>query len=625
MSESVIRIPAQQSLINTNNNLIDLIIPGNSGVYDLSNTYVSLLTRVTSNPLDVATAPKLIAGETERGVYDIRVHMKHNTGATASHYNNVATPIECLVQACSMSSATKGGIEDIRRSDILRGTLSVYKEDLDSRQAKALTSWSGACKDTPWVHGQNVQLRGVGPVRSQEVTHEIRFNLRDLFDAGQFEAWDSSVYGDTRIHLELNLRQVTLTQCQSRADITWDLAYQQRILSAPVAGTAAAPNIADFGYKTGNPQKANGDPLTPAVDGSAGVSTSTIIMKTPYNSLADVPFWVGQDVTITPKNVGTTGADVLTVSLPLSAANPQVEQTLAQGASGDPGRAIIDSIQFDQPSGIVTLSFASQVLAAPAQTSGGGTNKGGTLTCDVTGSDVSAVAGEVPAITYEACELVATMRSDMRMGQAPQEHQFSRFVFQGDQFSNESGTQRTYQIPANCTAVVMAITNTGANHSSFLGSANVSQYRFSINGEAVTNRAIPYAGGVIGGSGENPAITDATGRFRNKRGSSLHYDLLQKTFLNMGQNARYQSMLEAVFDQKIPVDQLGSVFAAGTYNEENLLQGWANETSNPQKNAFVLGVPIPMSQSPSQLLLELDGTFNNGASINIYSYVMTSI
>ena len=624
MSESVIRIPAQQSLINTNNNLIDLIIPGNSGVYDLSNTYVSLLTRVTSNPLDAATAPKLIAGETERGVYDIRVHMKHNTGQTASHYNNVATPIECLVQACSMSSASKGGIEDIRRSDILRGTLSVYKEDLDSRQAKALTTWSGACKDTPWVHGQNVQLRGVGAVRSQEVTHEIRFNLRDLFDAGQFEAWDSSVYGDTRIHLELNLRQVTLTQCQGTADITWDLAYQQRILSAPVAGTAAAPNLADFGYKTGNPQKANGTPLTPETDGSAGVSTSTIIMKTPYNSLADVPFWVGQDVTITPKNVGATvGTDVLTVSIPQSDAGAN-QDLAANGGAGDPGRAIIDSIQFDQPSGIVTLSFASQVLAAPAQTSGGTSNKGGTLSCDVKGSDVSAVAGEVPAITYEACELVATMRSDMRMGQAPQEHQFSRFVFQGDQFSNVAGTQRTYQIPPNCTAVVMAITNTGANHSSFLGSANVSQYRFSINGEAVTNRAIPYAGG-IGSLNETPAITDATGRFRNKRGSSLHYDLLQKTFLNMGQNARYQSMLEAVFDQIIPVDQLGSVFAAGAYNEANLLQGWANETSNPQKNAFVLGVPIPMSQSPSQLLLELDGTFVGGAAINIYSYVMTSI
>jgi len=142
MSESVIRIPSQQSLINETNNLVDIIIPGNSGVYDLSSTYISLLSRVSSSP---AATPVLITGETETGIYDIRVHMDHQKGAGECIYDNVATPIECLVQSCSMSSASKGGVEDIRRSDILRGTLSVYKEDLDSRQAKALTTWSGAC------------------------------------------------------------------------------------------------------------------------------------------------------------------------------------------------------------------------------------------------------------------------------------------------------------------------------------------------------------------------------------------------------------------------------------------------------------------------------------------------
>ena len=141
------------------------------------------------------------------------------------------------------------------------------------------------------------------------------------------------------------------------------------------------------------------------------------------------------------------------------------------------------------------------------------------------------------------------------------------------------------------------------------------QYRFSINGEAVTNRAIPYAS----------ATAAIGGRFRNKRGSSLHYDLLQKTFLNMGQNARYQSMLEAVFDQIIPVDQPGNDVAPADPVAANMGQGWTYVLTNPQKNAFVLGVPIPMSQEPSQLLLELDGNFVGGATINIYSYVMTSI
>ena len=93
----------------------------------------------------------------------------------------------------------------------------------------------------------------------------------------------------------------------------------------------------------------------------------------------------------------------------------------------------------------------------------------------------------------------------------------------------------------------------------------------------------------------------------------------------MGQNARYQSMLEAVFDQRIPVDQPGNLIAPADPVPAGGGQGWTNVLTNPQKSAFVLGVPIPMSQDPSQLLLELDGTFEDGAAINIYSYVMTSV
>jgi len=592
MSESVVRLPAQQSLFNATSNLVDLIIPGNTGVYDLSQTYVSLLTRITSTS---PTTPALIVGADD-GVYDIRVHMKHGNGQNI--YNDCATPIECLVNSCSMISATKGGIEDIRKSDVLRGTLSVYKEDLDSRQAKALTTWSGACKDQPWVHGQNVQLRGEGNVKSREVTHEIRFNLKDLFDAGQFDAWDSSVYGDTRIHLELNLGQVTLTQCQGADDITWTSAYQQRV---DADGTTADLN---FGYVTTGK---GGAVVLPkalvATDTFAAVSS--LEMKTAYDSLADSPWWVGQDVSITPSNTAITGGP-LTISVPLAVGG--ANQSLAAGTAnnptvGAPGRAVITSIDFDKLTGLVTLNFAGTILECPAQATGAG----GTLSVSVKGTSVSTTV--VPSITYEACELVATMRSDLAMGQAPKAHQFSRFVFQGDQFSNTTGIQRTYQIPANCTAVVMAITNTDVNHSSFLGSAQVNDYRFSIDGEAVTNRAVPYS--ELGGN-----------TFRDKWGSSIHYDLLQKTFLNMGSNARYQSMTESIFDQKIPVDQPGD---DGTALIGLGKPGWTAADKDPQKSAFVIGVPIPLKNESSQLLLELNGVFTDGASINIYSYVQVVV
>jgi len=255
------------------------------------------------------------------------------------------------------------------------------------------------------------------------------------------------------------------------------------------------------------------------------------------------------------------------------------------------------------PSQSLRLNFEGVVNETPLPVSG----KESTLRFDVKGTSVTS-----SAISYEACELVATMRSDMAMGAAPKEHQYSRFVFQGDQFTNTSGTQRTYQIPANCTAVVIAVTvNGSAFHSQLLGSAQVERYRFAIDGESVTNRAITYA--------TDPDATDQT--FKGKWGSSLHYDLLQKTFLNMGPPGRYQSMLEGVFSQTIPVGQPGDTTLSGATGTA----GFTNAEDDPLQSAFVIGTPIPMKSDSSQLLLELEGNFQNGASINIWSYVMSTV
>ena len=40
--ENIIKLSSQQSLFNATNRLVDIVIPGNSGVYNLSETYVSI-------------------------------------------------------------------------------------------------------------------------------------------------------------------------------------------------------------------------------------------------------------------------------------------------------------------------------------------------------------------------------------------------------------------------------------------------------------------------------------------------------------------------------------------------------------------------------------------------------
>ena len=603
--ENVIKLPAQQSLFNANNNLIDIIIPGSMGVVDLSQSFVSILTRVTN---EAGTAVALMTGHTaDVGVYDTRLHFLHNNGskdsANARIYDNTATPIECLVSSASMISASRGTVEDIRRADILRGTLSVYQKDLDSRQAEALTTWAGACKDTPFVHGNYVEMFGEGNLKSREATHEIRLPLKDLFDAGRFTEYDTSVYGDTRIHLELNLSNVIATQCCGTADPTWAANYQDRI------GAAAQDS---FGYTSGPPATDISVPTAASPPLNPPFPTSSILMSTPYDSIADSPWWVGQDVEITVTNTDTTNAVVLL--LPVAHPTAGGIGPLAAGDTTAPKRAVITDITYDQSTGRVKLGFGANVVQAGAQV---GAQSSTGLKINVKGADTAGTEADAAAstvggagtITYESVELTATMRTDVPMGTV-KEHQYSRFMNQADVFSNTSSLQRTYQLPANCSAVLIAVTATDENRSNFLGSAVVQQYRFTIDGEQVTNRFVPFR--EKGG---------AAGNFLGVSGSSIHYDLLAKTFLNMGENARYQSMKECVYDQLKPVG------TPGTEGTGALKSGFATLSNDPQKLAYFIGTPVPMKDSPTQLLVELEGNFaaGDGGQLQIYSYITSTI
>ena len=603
--ENVIKLPAQQSLFNANNNLVDIIIPGSMGVVDLSQSFVSILTRVTN---EAGTAVPLMDGHAgEVGVYDTRLHFLHNNGSKAVAnkriYDNTATPIECLVSSASMISASRGTVEDIRRADILRGTLSVYQKDLDSRQAEALTTWAGACKDTPFVHGNYVEMFGEGSLKSREATHEIRLPLKDLFDAGRFTEYDTSVYGDTRIHLELNLSNVIATQCCGTADPTWAANYQGR--TGADAGERAAAAEA-FGYTSGPPPTDISVPISTDPPLNPPFPTSSILMSTPYDSIADSPWWVGQDVEITVTNTDAANSVVLKLPEDKPTATP-----LASGATTTPVRAVITEITYDQSTGRVNLIFGADVVKAGVQ--GAGQSSTG-LKINVKGADTAGTEADTAAstvggagtITYESVELTATMRNDVPMGTI-KEHQYSRFMNQADVFSNTSEMQRTYQLPANCSAVLIAITATDANSSNFLGSAIVNQYRFTIDGEQVTNRFVPFRE-------QGDAV------FKGVAGSSIHYDLLAKTFLNMGENARYQSMKECVYDQLIPVGTVGT--------EGTVEAGFADLDTNPQKLAYFIGTPVPMKDSPTQLLVELQGNFNaggGGGQLQIYSYITSTI
>jgi len=112
-------------------------------------------------------------------------------------------------------------------------------------------------------------------------------------------------------------------------------------------------------------------------------------------------------------------------------------------------------------------------------------------------------------------------------------------------------------------------------------------YRFTLNGESVTNRAVPLM--------QVPVVAAAADA-KLEKGSSLHYSLIAEALMNSG--IRYHSLREAVFDQNIPLSIDTPIDGSG-------IHGWTNLADAPSKACYMLALPIPISNEQTQLTIEL--------------------
>ena len=587
--ENIIKIPSQQSSFNATNNLVDLIIPGNSGVYDLSEMYITIDTRLNvATVADAADRGPQGAGyiEATDAVQNIVMDITHGP---ASIYDKTACPVEILVRNCSLTSQSRGKVEDIRRSDRLRATMKSYLQDLDDVQSAALTNFtSGAAKTTPFAFGANAELFGEGTVLSKRENHEVRIYLRDIFEIAKTDAWDSAVYGNTHIHLELNLADIYLRQ---------DLGDSVDAVHGGQAWTRIYHNPYN------NPPLANGEPKViysksdPVVyvlaGGGAGPGLpansvqTTVTMSAVYQSLEDSPFWVGQILTLTALESATSQAGATATTVP---------------AIADKKWAVVKGITYDPVSKKITLDFGATISTVTQVTNAGAA--GYQQEMIVTGWDADIAAS---TIEYDAIELTAIRRTDMDSG--PKQIQYNQWMVQSDQWSSTTTLNRSYFLPPRTSTAVIVLPCLDANGSKFLGSQRLSNYRFTVNGESVTNRAINYM--------PQAALNPATANAKAEAGSALHYDMISNSMMNMG--VRYSSLQECVYDQSMTDVNFPPTENAG-------LIGYATLGVCPRKRSYMLALPIPESDSQTQLTVELEGVFNAGTgALELYSYVTSAI
>lgn len=568
--ETILKLPSQQSSFTDTNNTVDIVLPGNSGVYDLSQMYIVIDTAVTSNFGNLAAGNRLGAGlEAADAVADLKLHFNHGE---FSIYNETACPIEMLVKDCRMTSQSRGPVEDVRNSDSLRGTMKSYTQDLDDVEGAALVGMAGSAKTNPWANGRYAKLQGVGDVLSTAQTHELRIYLRDLYEICSVTDWDTAVYGDTTFSMTLRIDALVIKHVLGTTASPWNKFYHNTKNTATIGPIIPYGEAVRRDYTAGDHD-----------------AEQTITMGAIYPNIEDHPFWTGQALNITTSKAGTSNGTATVV--PTDDPTPSIKW------------CVVKAIAWDAVSKLVTLDFGTDVLKVTDVT-----GLTGAETYQVERNVVgSATQGKT--LLINSVELNAVRRSDVAAG--PSSIQYSQWSTQADQFSSGSSLNRTYYLPARTSEVVIVLPSKSEYGSDVLGSQRLGSYRFAINGEAVTNRAVPYL--------SQTATNDAANDGKGDAGSSLHYDLISKTIQNMG--SRYSSLNECVYDQNIPINTAVPVSTDGNGNH-----GWLDIKNQPQKRVFALMCPIPFSEEQTQFNLELDGVFAAGTGrVLMYSHVASTI
>ena len=307
--ETIVRFPARQGNFSANQKLLDVTIPADSGVVDLSESYVSVV--VSANITDGSAATL------EDGVFSIATNLgaRDGSGADDAKKEFLQAPVSSvLVKNGSLMSSKKGKISEIRNVACLRSTLALLKED------------EAELQDTKNLNGEArlQQVNAAGNLcelnqlleKSQNRANEIRIMLKDIFNFCKEDAYDTGAMGALHIHLELHLDKLQGHNTMS---------------------------IANFGRNVN--QDANNDIYSLMVNQAFGAgafgTTTPLQTRHAYDSLEDAPYYNQMKVT--------------------------VSHTTAAGAQPDVVRQIV-SVIHDQATKRVLLTLDDNVVAGAVTT-----------------------------------------------------------------------------------------------------------------------------------------------------------------------------------------------------------------------------------------------------------------
>ena len=469
--EQILKLQSEQGFSETakpaefiNSKLIDLIIPGNTGSYDFSKSYINLNMELVNAP-NANQSGSVTANDT--ALYSNEIVYNGDLGGA-----NPSTIVPCsaIVRNADMFSANRGMVESIRRVNTLRQVLWNLENDkaeihdgLDKfgtfQGRRGLNNFTSSMIQ---VIGSNVNHVGVASSKTAHgLSRDFRIPLSDLFGVGN-AMWNSDVFGDTRIHLEIEPNLLTVQQLGG-SEIT-------------SASTSAGQNTF-FGVM--RDYNVGGTGANLPAGGTLGVSSPLVTELSYFDFQLNFPFYVGQAV-----ECEATGATT--------------------GATGAV-RTVIDAIEFNQGTN-------------------GANPPGGTQKVQITTRDViltGAVGGEaVTVITMKAlvsdaaedkirinrCEIVL---SQMPGVDAPDGIDYRTYSTEETQGNSLTSFNKQIIVEPNCQNLIIASCPSGKTQPS----QSWTSYRMAINNEDIVgNRDIHY----------NKSLhEDRILRFMNNRGQNI--------------------------------------------------------------------------------------------------------
>jgi len=280
--EQILKIQSEQGFSETakptefiNSKLIDLIIPGGMGAFDLSKSYVNINMECVNAP-NASEPASVVASDT--ALYNNEIVYNGDLGG-----GNPSTIVPCsaIVRNADMFSANRGMVESIRRVNTLRQVLWNFENDKAEQHDgldkigtfQGRRGLNNRTSSLVQVIGSNVNVAGVSDTskKAQGLSRDYRIPLSDLFGVGN-AMWNSDVFGDTRIHLEIEPNLLSVAQLGgSEFTSTFDPAGQ---------------NL-PFG---------KGDDVTLGGGVDFGTTSPITLAITYFNPQLDCPFYVGQAV-----------------------------------------------------------------------------------------------------------------------------------------------------------------------------------------------------------------------------------------------------------------------------------------------------------------------------------------